>query len=219
MNPWMSFEQAHCFLENQCNCEFIYDALIRQPSAFWSSLSFFLAGILLLRKVKVMNLWIGLIFIQGIASHLAHGTFTRAGLALDMASIVVLISLHAFSKLTRGNKPLVTLSYFVAIYFLMYFLPKWWLIGVCVSIFLIALLDLGEDLKDRQVQKALGVLIISFGPFMLDELKVFCEPQSFFQLHSLWHVGAAYALYLFGSWRFQARPAVSPIDCRSDTKA
>ncbi len=51
MNPWARFEQALCY-PVKCQCEAPQDALIRQPSAFWSSFAYVIAGLAIYRHIK-----------------------------------------------------------------------------------------------------------------------------------------------------------------------
>lgn len=227
-------EAAKCLEENQCNCEFVYDALIRQPSAFWSSAAILVGAVVLYRQARQRNfdlkLWTAILFLLGLSSHFGHGSFTRLGLAMDFGSIIIVISFFAVLNLMKQLRQsylriiLAFAAFFCGVFFVMYSMEKWTKVGVCLLIFLFALGDLVREmrwsfLRARTLQLSILVLAFSFGLFIMDELKIGCEPKSWFQLHSLWHLGTAVSLYLYGRWRFLERPAAATADCTTGTGA
>lgn len=217
MNPWALFEQASCFPE-KCQCEAARDALIRQPSAFWSSFAYVIAGLAIYRHIKnktvELKLWASVCVIMGISSLLGHGSFINLALAMDFASIVLVLSFFALLNLFLLLKQSLTkiLIYFgiycVGLFFAMYSMSKWAKIGMCLLIFVFAIGDVFREmgfsfLKARTLQVSLLVLGSSFILFLMDEAHYRCDPNSLFQWHSIWHIGTALSIYYYGKWRFE----------------
>lgn len=220
MNIWSGFKAASCF-PDKCQCEAVRDAVIRQPSAFTSSIAYIFAGLFIYRHVAdktfELKLWTFVCVLMGISSHLGHASFTNIFLAMDFASIVLIISFFALLnflrllKVQHGKIILIFIFYYALLYLAMYSMSKWAKIGMCLLIFFFSLGDMIREMgmrffKARDLQLSLGILTISFGLFLLDENHIGCLPHSWFQFHSLWHIGTAVAIYFYGRWRF-ATPA------------
>ncbi len=216
MSFWHHFPQAHC-LPDHCNCEFISDAFIRQPSAFWSSLVYLALGILLYQEVQNKNfklkLWTSLTLLLGVSSMFAHMSFIQLAMAMDFAAIIMVLSFFALTnflellKLSRVKILLTLVLYYISIVGVMYYMSKWSKIGVCLLIFLFALSDLLRSmgwnfLKAPLLQYTIIMLVASFTFFIMDEMRIACDPHSPWQLHSFWHAGTAVSIYLYGKWRF-----------------
>jgi hypothetical protein len=216
MNPWKNFEPASCFPDD-CNCEGIRDAFIRQPSAFWSSFAYIFAAMAIFRYIKnkgtELRLWTGVCTLLGLSSLFGHGSFTQLALAMDFASIILVLSffalLNLFLLLKLSTVKILCFfsSYYVALFFMMYVMDKWAKIGICVLIFALSMADLVRELgpkflQAKSLQISLIVLGFSFVAFLIDEAHVMCDPYSLWQWHSLWHLGTATAIFFYGKWRF-----------------
>lgn len=216
MNFWLRFEQATC-LPDGCQCEAPRDAFIRQPSAFWSSLAYIFAGIYIYQYIKHksagLKAWASVCVLMGLSSMLGHGSFTRIGLSIDFTSIVLILSFFAlwnlFNLLKLSYVKIVCLFavYYSLVLVAMYSLDKWAKVGICILVFAFAIGDVIREmgikfLKARTLQLSLFILSLSFGLFLLDENHVGCNPDSLFQLHSIWHLGTSISIYLYGKWRF-----------------
>ena len=216
MNPWSHFEASNC-IPNNCGCEFIRDEFIRQPINFWSSFVYLFFAWWLFREIKnrtfEFRLWIVVMTLLGVGSLLGHMTFTQAMMSMDFASIILVISFfgvfNVLKLLKRPDEqilPIMTV-YYIIIVAMMYFMEKWAKVGMCLLIFAFSLGDLVREmgwsfLKARLIHYSLAVLAVSFFLFMLDELKIVCDPHGPWQLHTAWHIGTGFAIYLFGKWRF-----------------
>ena len=216
MNPWSSFSPATCF-PDQCNCELTRDALIRQPSAFWSSFAYLFAAVLIIREIEKksieLKMWAGVCSLMGLSSLFGHASFINLALALDFASIILVLSFFALLNLMRQFKQgffsifICFLIYYFSLFAAMYYMSKWPKIFFCLMIFAFSLGDILRNwgirfLKNRNLQISLGVLLVSFGMFLVDEFHIGCEPESWFQWHSMWHIGTAISMYYYGKWRF-----------------
>jgi hypothetical protein len=219
MNIWSAYPRALC-LPNNCGCEAInLDVLIAQPSAFWSSLFHLIFAVVLYihvkEKTQELKLWVLSLVILGLSSHFAHGSFLEFAMAMDFAGIVLVMSFFALYKwLVKrvSSTPVLVvllLIYQVSLWMTFYSLDKWFKVSMCVVIFGIAIAELlyaeGKAFwKARDLHLSLGTLVASFALFMLDELKVFCNPHSWLSGHSVWHLGTALTLYFYGKWRFRS---------------
>jgi len=219
MSPWLQFKQPSCY-PNECMCEFARDALIRQPSAFWSSLSYFFLAYWFYREQRIKTfdstLWAAVIALLGFSSLVGHGTFTQFGLSMDFAAIILIISFFGLIKILNRmeNSKIKTVfllgMFYVATLAGMYFMDKWSRIGVSILVFFFTVADVivsmgASFLKARLLQSSLIILVTSFGLFLLDELHIVCEPMGLWHLHSVWHLGTAISIYLYGKWRFSVR--------------
>ena len=218
MNFWSQFNQAKCF-PDKCQCEAARDALIRQPSAFWSSLAYVLAGLAIFQYFKSksleLKLWASVCIIMGLSSMFGHASYIQFALSLDFASIILVLSFFAVLNLLRLLKLsapkilLIFLGYYVLLFFAMDMMEKWTKISICFLVFLFAVGDVIRDegwdfLTQKDLQISLVTLMISFGLFLMDEFHVGCDPMSLFQWHSLWHLGSGAAMYFYGKWRLSS---------------
>ncbi len=216
MNPWSDFETIPCGVE-ACQCEAPRDAWIQQPSSFWSSLSYIIVAILFFNVVKIrafqFKLWTLVCALVGFSSLIAHGSFTRLGLAIDFSSIILVLSF--FVALNLGEKLKFTptqmllgfSSYYAALFVMMYSLGKWYKIGLCVFIFIVSVVDIikrmkGSLVKEKMLLVSMLILVFSSVFFLVDEFHLGCDPSSLFQWHSVWHCGTAASLFFYGMWRF-----------------
>lgn len=216
MNPWKGFPQASCY-PDQCNCELTRDALIRQPSAFWSSFAYVFAAYLIYREIGnktiELKMWAGICFLMGLSSLFGHASFINLALALDFASIILVLSFFALLNVLIAYKQslpkifLYFFIYYITLFVAMYYMGKWSKIFFCLLIFVFSLGDVLRThgigfIKNRIFQKSLLILVASFIMFLIDEFHIGCRPESWFQWHSLWHIGTAISMYYYGKWRF-----------------
>lgn len=215
MSFWSQFDPPGCF-PDKCQCEAVRDSFIRQPSAFWSSFSYVIAGFLIYRYIRPksfeLKMWAIVCVLMGLSSLVGHMTFTKFALAMDFASIILVLSFFALLNLFELLKVRWMFFYFglyyVALFFAMYSMEKWTKISLCLLIFVFAMGDVVREqgwkfFQARNLQLCLLTLTASFGLFLLDENHVMCSPSSLFQFHSLWHVGTAISMFFYGLWRFE----------------
>lgn len=216
MNFWSRFEPSSCY-PNKCQCEAVRDTIIRQPSSFWSSLAYIFAGLAIYRAVREksrdLKMWTLVCCLMGLSSMFGHASFIRVSLALDFASIILVLSFFALLNLlsllkqSTGRILLFFMAYYVALYFAMFSMGKFAKIGTCLLIFLFSVGDVIRDvgwkfLEEKTLQLSLFILTLSFGFFVIDEMHIGCDPHSLFQWHSLWHIGTGLSMYFYGKWRF-----------------
>lgn len=219
MNIWDQYSKTECVPD--CSCEFMQDALISQPYAFWSSLAYVVGALILYRQVKnrsyELKLWTFLNILLAFSSHFTHASFIRIAVAMDFSSIVAIISffpavkLLALLKRSHKESTIYFTVYFLLICAAFYSMSKWAKIGLCFIIFWLALGDLVRSqgwgfIKERNFIYSMVVIWVSFGFFLMDDMRVMCEPHGFIHGHTIWHFGTAFGIYLYGRWRFLAPP-------------
>lgn len=219
MNPWKNFEQAVCLPDN-CQCEGVRDAFVRQPSSTWSSFAYVLAGLAIFRYVKDksmdLKVWTIVCVVMGLSSLIGHMSYIRFTLAMDFASIALVMSFFGIWNLLTLLKQSHTkiFIYFVLYYgvltLVMYSMNKYAKIGTVFLVFAFAMGDVIREmgwrfLKARTLQYSLLTFSISFGIYMMDEMHINCDPNSLFQWHSIWHMGTAFSMFLYGKWRFDEK--------------
>lgn len=226
MSIWSGFPLANCLPDN-CGCEFVQlNAIIAQPSAFWSSLFHlvfpFVLYLSVREKSQTLKLWILSLIILGLSSHFAHGSFLEFAMAMDFAGIVLVLSFFPLYKwLSKwvSSTPkfvLLLLLFQSGLWLVFYSMNKWVKVGVCVVIFAVAIGELlqaeGKAFwKAKYLHWALGTMTISFSLFMIDEFKLICDPHSLLTGHTVWHFGTALTLFFYGKWRFRISPAVQKV--------
>ena len=217
MNFRSYFTEAQCLPDN-CDCEFVGPGWIAQPSAFWSSLFYLFFAVLLYTQVKqkttTLKLWTLSLILLGLSSHFAHASFIEFAMAMDFSGIILILS---FFYIIRWLNKWITspwritfllLSYQGGLWMTFYSLEKWFKVGLCLIVFFFCIIELvhteGKNfIKARDIHWSLITLFLSFTFFLTDELKLICDPHSWLQGHSVWHMGTAVSLYLYGRWRFR----------------
>lgn len=200
-----------------CHCEGPQSQFFGFSLGFWSSLAYFIAGILLFRgsrrKKPLFEAWVFSVFIIGASSLVFHSSYTLLSVALDYASVSFSLSLffiyNFFKKLGFGprRRYLALLMYYLILWAIFYRFPMWERVGICFLIFIGAMFDVtkrmeGPLLHQKSLLLSLILGLIAFASFMLEELKIWCDPGLILQGHTLWHILGAAALYFYGRWRF-----------------
>lgn len=217
MSYWSKYAPAACLPDN-CDCEFVRDAWIAQPSAFWSSFSYIFFALLLYwivpKKTATLRLWTFSVVLVGLFSHFAHGSFIEFAMAMDFAGVVMVLSFFSVIKVLNRwvtNPWKITfllLSYQGGLLITFYSLEKWFKVSICILIFLFAIVEIlhtegKKFIFAKDLHRALVVLVFSFAFFIAGELKLICDPMSWMQTHAVWHLGSAVTLFLYGKWRFR----------------
>lgn len=189
------------------------ESWINQPIAFWSSLAYLLPIYFLNKNLKEKTtetrLWNFCLIVLTISSMFCHASFIRLSVAMDFASIGIIMGFFPLMRLMKGKRLYSAFTVFFLIQVLINFgLGKWPKIALSIVIFLFALgevvLSFGKDfLKARNLQLSLLILSFSFLLFLLDDQKIFfCDVTGWFAGHTLWHLGTAASAYYYSKWRF-----------------
>jgi glycerol uptake facilitator-like aquaporin len=214
MSPWSNWIAAAC-LPDHCNCEAVRAAWIAQPSAFWSSGAYLIAWIVLWLKRRQFSdgfkVWMLAFFILACASHFAHGSMTEVAMACDFGAICLLLLTPPLLHLRFGQGSNAWIGFTWVLLFgilsaAFYGSGKRIKIGVALCVFGTSVLEQTRTyqnrVRERGFKKALGLIVASFVWFLWDEAKHHCEPESWLQGHSVWHIGSAWAIAEYGKWRF-----------------
>ena len=202
---WSSFTKPSCYPE--CNCEALRDALIVQPSATLSSLPLIFLGIWMISRSKSLDKRLLMqaicVMFLGIASTLAHASFTAWALHLDFFAILMYFSWNAiyYSKIKFSLNWIFLWLVLTFLVFGLTYLFEPYRIILCISYFaLIFLLWLQWLKKNTWVLKyficAYFVMGLSALLFYLDEMKIWCpkDLSGWVFGHSLWHLGVCFAI-------------------------
>lgn len=211
MNFWEQFDPATCLPDN-CNCELVRDEFIRQPSAFWSSLAYIAASFATLyfikNKTTELKSWAIVCLLMGLSSLFGHMSFTRFSLAVDVSTIVLVLSFFPIMRFLSGRgislikKVMFLVLFFIILFFGIYELDKWPKVFLCLLVFIFVLKDtLRSTWNYKTFKVSILILLVSFSFFLFDEFHIGCEPTSFFQFHSVWHIGTALSMFFYGKWR------------------
>lgn len=214
MMDWDNFIQASCLPYN-CGCELIhFEHWIRQPANFWSSLTYIVVGIILLRLSRsyYQKTWSLLCVIVGISSHFAHASYIQLAMSADFASLLSLMVFPVFIHFNLHRSRYVNLGLLLAQYvffFLMMYhldkVPKIIFSGVTfITVLFFHFKYFSTKFHSLLFKGSLAFLLWGFLFFLIDELRVYCLPESLLQFHSLWHLLTSIALYLYGRWIFDS---------------
>lgn len=186
---------------------------VNQPVAFWSSLAYlvpiYFLNKNLKQKTELTRLWNICLIVLTISSMFCHASFIRFSVAMDFASIGIIMGFFPVVRFTKGKYLSSSFLVFFILQVLINFgLTKWPKIALSILIYLLALseviMSFGKDfLKARSLQLSLLILTVSFLVFLLDDQKIlFCDPSGLFAGHTIWHIGTAWSAYYYSKWRF-----------------
>ncbi len=185
------------------------DSWINQPIAFWSSLAYLIPIFLLKKKTELTRLWSYCLIALTISSMFCHASFIRLSVAMDFASIGIIMGFFSIVHFMKGKNLLSAFSIFFILQVLANFgLTKWPKIALSILIFLLAFYEVIQTygfvfVKARSLQLSMLTLSVSFLIFLLDDQKIFfCDESGWFAGHTLWHLGTAASAYFYVKWGF-----------------
>lgn len=202
--PWAGWAPP-----TQIYCEEVLCGWVTTPSNSWSNISFILVAFWLARTIKEPRLraFVPAAVILGVASFLFHASHTYAFQVLDNAAMFVIPALAAGLLLERrgwvrwpGRAAAAVAA--TATLLMMTFARLGWptpmVMGLLVGWVMFLEWRRWESKTDiRWLLAALGLFGASFGVWILDYQRLWCDPGNhFLQGHALWHVGSAAAIGL-----------------------
>ncbi|MBL4754115.1 MAG: ceramidase domain-containing protein [Flavobacteriales bacterium] len=224
-DPYFGMRPATC-MPDDCFCEALrYGEWIRQPANTWSNLGFvavaFLIVILVSRRKgdesnrlllfpSISWLFAFGSLLTGVGSFFYHASFTFVGQWFDVMGMYFSITFFLVYNLDRlyDLKPKkVYLIYFAMNGLLglaLYAIPeaRRYLFAACVLIMIASTFYSQWKLKtlveNKYITWAIGSFVVAYGLWLLDIKHIVCEPNSLWQLHSVWHLlGAVSAMFIF----------------------
>lgn len=208
---------ADCY--PNCSCELVEGAFLGLSAAFWTSTGYLIAAIAIYSRVKIksfeLEFWTFICITLSISSMLFHSLYIKSTLAMDYASITLALS---FFSLLATFKKRITNPRLAQIAFIFFFFLLWGIflllgkeerIILSLSVFTYSLWEIKSKIRRhptrdrRYLLSSVGLLLVAFSCFLLEEIKWWCDPSDFIQGHTVWHLGSAGGVYLFGRWRFQ----------------
>jgi hypothetical protein len=219
-NNWLGIlSQFECF--PHCSCEVMREGcIICQPYAFWSSISYFIAAILIFwivkdRKDEELRLWCFSLVIVSIGSFFAHASYTKLAMAMDFASILNLHLLFMMRRFVWKKMPKVSaylwvIGILVVLVALLYYLGRWEQTFVALAIFAVCATELLSRVKirlhkrDRYFFYCFTLMFVMYWLFLLDETEWLCS-RSPIPPHTVWHIGSGVCAVFFSRWYFKDR--------------
>lgn len=210
----VSLLPANCV--HPCTCELPGSGFLGFNMTFWTSTAYLVAVMAIYFQARVkhfkLEYWVFAGTLLSSSSMLFHSLYLNGTLALDFASITMALSffsLYRFASQKLKKKWLLETTFFLSYLLLWLFflyMDKNLRIGLSVFIFGLAAIEAINQMRERSKKQnqwlvsSLMVLLTSFACFILEELRWWCSP--YFSAHSVWHLGSALSLYLYGRWRF-----------------
>lgn len=173
------------------DCEQIVEGFLRQPVNAVSSLVFVLAGSLVLLRPRMR--WVAWALISvGIGSFIFHGPMPSWGEWIhDVGLAWLLIVVVGYGRSWERYTQLPAL---VALCLLLAVNPD---LGDPVAVVAAGVAVLGLLIRDRSLH-TIGALMLLSASAILGRMGAtggaWCRPDSLFQLHAIWHIGAAVAV-------------------------
>jgi len=213
--PWGNLERAKLWF-----CEAPLCSVVHRPSETYSSFAFVVAGLYIYymgRNGKNKIYWHFLILATflGFTSAAMHATSSRIGEIMDVSSMFALINFCIVLGLKRKFPSLTILSQ-LGLFILFTIISSISLtidneaagsamFGSLIVIGVITEYALFKNAKTKPnywlLVKAIGSLLIGWGIWWLDILKIVCNPNNHFITgHAIWH--AMCALGVVYLWRF-----------------
>ncbi|QQG50251.1 MAG: ceramidase domain-containing protein [Candidatus Berkelbacteria bacterium] len=204
-------------------CEAVRDVGIAQPVNSWTSIIFFWAVAIFLwqhaaRNQQFINgsklvsvLFITVVFLIGASSFWGHATLSFWGGVADFSSMYLLVTLAALLGISWfkpwRNSTLITWWIIVNI-------PLFYVAGLSDGItdytfmalvFVVVILEVVALSRLKKIGSpyfwlSLTSLAVGYGVWQLDRRGIWCNPESLWQGHGLWHLLTALAagfLYLY----------------------
>ncbi|GAA5531417.1 ceramidase domain-containing protein [Herpetosiphon gulosus] len=230
---WNGWKSATCF-PSSCFCESIRDSIIRQPVNTWSSLSFVLSGLIVIRfgftdrlenkNKNFITKYIGFpilfgiaLIIIGIGSTFYHASLTFIGQFMDVFGMYLIATFMIIYVISRKiNKIKIMLIAYVLsnilLALLLVFIPELRryafaiiiVIGLAMETLYIKKSD--SYINTRYIKIAITSMAIAFAIWITDITKIICSPYSIYQGHAIWHLlGALSSLYLYLYYRSEER--------------
>ncbi|HZU86183.1 MAG TPA: ceramidase domain-containing protein [Anaerolineaceae bacterium] len=223
---YAGWQPATCVVNGNCFCEASRSGAVVQPSNTLSNLFYVLAGLLALadhlrlpraqfplirRRAYALTFAIGIVVV-GLGSWFYHASLTFIGQWFDLLGMYLIVSFILLYNLAR-LRPLPGWGFGLAYFALNLGLGIWqaalpelrretFLVLLLAALGLEALILLRRKpaILVRLFFAGLATFAAGYAFWLLDNGRAWCDPNSWLQGHSLWHLGGATAcglLYLY----------------------
>lgn len=230
---WTNWEPATC-LSNGCFCEQIAsNQPLRQPINTLSSLAFVLAGSAILvldsklratqpsarLKLGQVLLLVASTMCIGVGSAFFHASLTLVGQFLDvfgmymLATFILTYALGRICHWSNRSSLVLYLSVVTGLGTLLFLWPESRRFVFAIVLGLSIVSEIAYQILRRphlQIRYWYGSLIVLISAYViwiLDNLRVLCDPQSSIQGHSVWHVMGAVSVVLLYTYYSSERSA------------
>lgn len=221
--PWENWRPATC-LPDDCFCEAIQDAIVRQPANTWSSFAFVVAAVWVTARFLRREasrpalvsaeaaLFSGSLVLTGFGSAFYHASLTFIGQIIDVSGmylVATFILLHRLGPRFGAPPRLAVLVFVLANGALMaaqVTTPS--LRRTVFGVLLVSALAV-EWRSSRPGRSWLAaaafLMALAFSIWFIDRRRLVCDPGSLIQGHAAWHLlGAVAAACLYRSYEAEA---------------
>ena len=223
---WTSWRPATC-LPDDCFCEGLRDALIRQPANTWSSLGFVVVALWIAARLArghssdrtalagaESGLFAGALVLVGLGSAFYHASLTFVGQVFDVSGMYLVATFILLHRLApRWNlPPVLSVLGFVLVNGILMTAQVTTPSLRRIVFGLLLTSALAVEWRASRAGRAwlaagAGLMALAFAIWIVDRQRLACDPASLVQGHAAWHLlGALASACLYRSYEAEAGP-------------
>ena len=202
-------KQASCLPDCWCEAPRIQSFIV-EPANTWSNIFFFIAGYLIYRKYRPLELNQRIAVITfmylGIGSSIFHGTLTYFGQLLDVTGMYVLTTFYLFTLLKLDLHKLRNLffslwvSLNLGLFFTILYFPllrRYIFVSILILLVLLSYRIVVRSQNRKLFVRSCLLFLLGVLCWNLDRFKIICNPNSIINLHCFWHLFVAFGGYYY----------------------